>query len=483
MFPRKTGGTMVTANSASRTRVLVVDDEAGHAESLVKILEKEGHEVISAGDGAEALDKARTFAPQVILTDLVMPRMSGTELLKGVKLVAPEAEVVLMTAYGTVENAVEAMREGAYDFLAKPVKRSSVVAVVKRALEKQALLTENRALRAELESAKGGPGPDLVGASQPMQRLRDLIGQVAPSSATVLLLGESGTGKERVAREVHRLSNRANKPFVAVNCAALPESILESELFGSERGAFTGAVSREGRFERASGGTMLLDEIGDLPAAAQVKLLRVLQEGEVERLGGGAPRKVDVRILAATHRDLKQAVAEGRFREDLFYRLAVITLPIPSLRERRDDIPLLTAHFIRRHCQKHNKPSKGLSQDALDALLAHPWRGNVRELENALERAVVLCRGDAIQRSDLPEDIAGGLSASEPVDALTIKVGSPMADVEKQVIKATLLRCGDDKATAARLLGISVRTIYRRLGEMERLSGVEDDEEPPEERS
>jgi two-component system response regulator HydG len=473
---------MVTVSPpVSKARVLVVDDEAAHAESLVKILEKEGHEVQSASDGAQALEKARTFMPQVILTDLVMPRMSGTELLRGVKSVVPEAEVILMTAYGTVENAVEAMREGAYDFLSKPVKRSNVVATVRRALEKHALLTENRALRAELEVAKSAGGPDLVGASAPMQKLRELIQQVAPSSATVLLLGESGTGKERVAREVHRLSVRAHKPFVAVNCAALPESILESELFGSERGAFTGAVSREGRFERASGGTMLLDEIGDLPAQAQVKLLRVLQEGEVERLGGGAPRKVDVRIIAATHRDLKTYVAEGRFREDLFYRLAVITLNIPSLRERLDDIPLLVAHFLRRHCQKHNKALKGLSQEALDALLGHPWRGNVRELENALERAVVLSRGDSIQRGDLPEDIAGVPGAMPSAEALIVKVGSPMADVERQVIKATLAKCGDDKALTARLLGISVRTIYRRLGEMERSTSTLEDEDPPDE--
>jgi two-component system response regulator HydG len=461
-----------------RARVLVVDDEALHAETLGKILEKEGWEVQTARDGGDALELARSFSPEVILTDLVMPRMGGTELLKTVRAVAPESEVILMTAYGTVENAVEAMREGAYDFLAKPVKRSNVVATVKRALEKHALLTENRALRAELAHAKG-TGPDLVGSSVPMQRLRELIRPVADSSATVLLLGESGTGKERVAREIHALSPRKREAFVAVNCAALPESILESELFGSERGAFTGAVSREGRFERANGGTLLLDEIGDLPQSAQVKLLRVLQEGEVERLGGGAPRKVDVRILAATHRDLKVAVAEGRFREDLFYRLAVITLVTPSLRERRDDIPLLAAHFIRRHCQKHNKPAKTLSPEALEALLSHPWPGNVRELENALERAVVLSRGDTLLKSDLPDHLSGSVATAPlPVDVLAIRVGTPMVDVERQVIRATLARCGDDKAMAARSLGISVRTIYRRLGEMERPASavMEDDE-------
>ncbi|MBI5496886.1 MAG: sigma-54-dependent Fis family transcriptional regulator [Deltaproteobacteria bacterium] len=466
---------------APTARVLVVDDEAGHAESLVKILQKEGYEVQSAADGVAALEKARQFLPQVILTDLVMPRMGGTELLKGVRTVVPECEVILMTAYGTVENAVEAMREGAYDFLSKPVKRGHVVATVRRALEKQALLTENRQLRAELENAKGAAGPDLVGAAPPMQKLRELVAQVAPSSATVLLLGESGTGKERVAREIHRLSNRSSRAFVAVNCAALPESILESELFGSERGAFTGAVSREGRFERAHGGTMLLDEIGDLPAQAQVKLLRVLQEGEVERLGGGAPRKVDVRIVAATHRDLKQYVAEGRFREDLFYRLAVITLAIPPLRERLSDLPLLVSHFLARHGQKHGKPVRGMSQDAMAALHAHGWKGNVRELENALERAVVLCRGDVIQRADLPEDIAGGTGAPPAQDQLSIRVGTPMADVERQVIRATLARCNDDKALAARLLGISVRTIYRRLGEMERTQSAVDEETDPSE--
>ena len=456
--------------------VLVVDDEALHAETLAKILEKEGWRTWMARDGAEALETARVHNPEVILTDLVMPRMSGTELLKAVKAVSPESEVILMTAYGTVENAVEAMREGAYDFLAKPVKRSNVVATVRRALEKHALIHENRALRAELAQAKGS-GPDMVGASAPMQRLREMIRQVADSSATVLLLGESGTGKERVAREIHALSPRARGPFVAVNCAALPESILESELFGSERGAFTGAVSREGRFERGNGGTLLLDEVGDLPLGAQVKLLRVLQEGEVERLGGGAPRKVDVRIVAATHRDLRQAVADGHFREDLFFRLNVINLQVPPLRERHEDIPLLAAYFIRRHCSKHNRPARVISSEALEALMAHRWPGNVRELENALERAVVLSRSDTIARTDLPEDISGQPQDAAP-DFLHIRVGSPMADVEKQIIKATLARCGDDKAMAARTLGISVRTIYRRLGDMEKVaSPVEDDED------
>jgi two-component system response regulator HydG len=452
----------------------VVDDEVGHAESLLKILQKEGYEVQSATDGAEALERARMFSPEVILTDLVMPRMSGAELLKGAKAVAPEALVILMTAYGTVENAVEAMREGAYDFLTKPVKRSNVVATVRRALEKHALITENRALRAELAHVRDSR-PDLVGAAPNIQRLRELVQQVAPSSATVLLLGESGTGKERVARELHTLSPRVNKPFVAINCAALPETILESELFGSERGAFTGAVSREGRFERAHGGTMLLDEVGDLPAQAQVKLLRVLQEGEVERLGGGTPRKVDVRIIAATHRDLRQSVLAGTFREDLYYRLNVITLVVPSLRDRREDIPLLVSYFVRRHCQKHNKPLKGVSAEAMDALMACPWRGNVRELENALERAVVLSRQELIQPADLPEEVGGVSPTAEGSDVLHIKVGTPMADVERQVIRATLARHSDDKTRTARLLGISVRTIYRRLGEMERSTSTLED--------
>jgi two-component system response regulator HydG len=450
-------------------RILVVDDEAGHAETLCRILQKEGHDVASAADGAEALEKARAFLPQVVLTDLVMPRLSGTELLKALKTAVPECEVILMTAYGTVENAVEAMREGAYDFLSKPIKRSHVVAGVRRALEKQALVSENRALREELAHARQG-GSELVGQSPAMLKVRELIRQVAPSSVTVLLLGDSGTGKERVAREIHALSPRCKGAFVAVNCAALPDTILESELFGSEPGAFTGAVRREGRFERADGGTMLLDEIGDLPLPVQVKLLRVLQEGEIERLGGRSPRKVDVRIIAATHRDLKQLVEEGRFREDLFYRLHVITITLPSLRERREDVPLLAHHFLARHAQKHGKPVKGFNADALEALQAHAWRGNVRELENALERAVVLARGDYIQRADLPEEVAAGTGPAPTASTLTFRVGTPMADIERQVIRATLGVCGDDKQQAATLLGISARTIYRRLGEMERAS-------------
>lgn len=423
--------------------------------------------MLLAEDGARALEVLRQETVNVVVTDLVMPRMDGHALLRAAKTVQPACDVVLMTAYGTVENAVAAMREGAYDFVSKPVKRAEMLACMDRVLEKQALVVENRALRAELAQARGPVG--LIGQSAKMRNLVGTLRQVAPSSATVLILGESGTGKELCARALHQMSPRADAPFVAVNCAALPETILEAELFGAEAGALGSPSPQEprvGRFERADGGTLLLDEVGDIPLAMQVKLLRVLQEGEFERLGAKAPQQVDVRVVAATHKDLKAQVAAGDFREDLYYRLDVITVSAPPLREREGDIPLLAAHFLKRFSEKHNKQVAHIEQRAIAALTQYAFPGNVRELENAIERAVVLCPSETLRVEDLPDPIlAGDAAASEKQETIHFRVGSTMEQLEKAAIDATLRHTAQDKQLTAKLLGISLRTLYRRLEE------------------
>jgi len=331
--------------SVQSCALLVVDDDRSNLESIQRTFEREKIEVLTANDGREALDLLRHRKVGVVLTDLMMPGMSGLELLRAVKTVSPETEVILMTAFGTVETAVEAMKEGAWDFVTKPFKRIQIVKAVRRALDQQSLVLENLALRTELLDSRRDRS--IVGNSPQIRQLLDMVRQVAPSHATVLLQGESGTGKELIARALHTSSGRANKPFIALNCAALPESLLEAELFGHEKGAFTGAASRrQGRFELADNGTLFLDELGEMSPQVQVKLLRVLQEGEFERVGGTQTLKVDTRIVAATNKDLKSEVEGGRFREDLYYRLNVITITLPPLRERKEDIPLLAQHFL-----------------------------------------------------------------------------------------------------------------------------------------
>jgi two-component system response regulator HydG len=368
----------------------------------------------------------------------------------------------MMTAYGTVETAVQAMREGAYDFVEKPLKRMTIIKSVRKAAERQSLVAENRSLRNEIKLLTKR---EIVGSSPALRRVLEVATQAAPSSATVLVLGESGTGKELLARFIHDHSSRARAPFVAVNCAAIPETILEAELFGHERGAFTGALARrEGRFAKASGGTLFLDEIGELSAAVQVKLLRVLQEGEYEPVGGDTVR-ADVRIVAATNKDLRAEVAAGRFREDLFYRLNVIAITAPPLRSRREDIPLLVDHFLGVYCAKNNRSRLEAPRDVLQILMDYPWPGNVRELENVVERAVVLCRSDKLTPDDLPESIRQAPGA-EP-SSLTFSVGTPLDEVERRLIRETLRHARGDKSVAAQLLGISTRTIYRKLGEGE----------------
>jgi two-component system, NtrC family, response regulator HydG len=449
--------------------ILIADDERSNLESLSRIFAKEGWRVATAESGAAALEVLRRERVAVLVTDLMMPGMSGEALLRAARTVSPDTEVVLVTAYGTVEAAVSAMKEGAYDFITKPVKRHAIVKTVRQALEKANLLAENRALRAQLAGLGVAAGP-LIGNAPAFRAALDALRQAAPTSATVLLHGESGTGKELAARLVHDLSPRASGPFVPINCAAIPETILESELFGYEKGAFTGAAGRkEGRFERAHGGTLFLDEVGEMSPSVQVKLLRVLQDGLVERLGGTQPVQVDVRLVAATNKDLGQEVKAGRFREDLFYRLNVVAIRLPPLRERRQDVPLLASAFLRRLAQKHGKAIDGFAPAALGALEAYGWPGNVRELEHAVERAVVLSRGGAAEEADLPEAVrqahggASGDRGAAPPGSIAVAIGTPMDEVERLLIRETLRHTRGDKNLAAQLLGIAARTIYRKL--------------------
>ncbi|MBV8760898.1 MAG: sigma-54-dependent Fis family transcriptional regulator [Deltaproteobacteria bacterium] len=444
--------------------VLVVDDEPAIVESLTKIFRREGLNVLAATDGTAGLDLLRKHRVGVLLTDLMMPNTSGMDLLRAAKTIAPETEVVLMTAYGTVETAVDAMKEGAYDFVTKPLKRAHVVRIIRNALEKQSLLVENRSLKAQLAEKRRRA---IIGTSLAWRRTMDIVMQAAPSEATVLLLGESGTGKELLARALHENSARAKGPFIAVNCAAIPESILEAELFGYEKGAFTGAsTARDGRFEAAHGGTLFLDEIGEISRHVQVKLLRVLQEGEIERLGGsGKPRRIDVRIVAATNVNLAEEVKAGRFREDLYYRLNVIPVNVPPLRDRRDDISLLAQHFVQVYAEKNGKAITGLSPTALERLTEYGWPGNVRELENAIERAVVLTRAGhtVIDEDALPREIRDATPGTASATSLTFPIGMPLAEIEMRVIHETLRHTRGDKRLTAKLLGIATRTIYRRL--------------------
>jgi two-component system response regulator HydG len=447
----------------SQPTLLVVDDEVSNLESLERIFAREGLLVVTAQIGKDALEILRKRRVDVLLTDLMMPGVSGVDLLKAARQLSPETEVVVMTAYGSVENAVEAMREGAYDFITKPLKRAHVVRVVGKALEKLSLVSENRSLKAQLEATRRRP---IVGQSLSIRRTLEVVQQAAPSLATVLLLGESGTGKELIARRIHELSPRAGRPFIPVNCAAIPESILEAELFGYEKGAFTGAVQRrDGRFSLADGGTLFLDEIGEIPLSVQVKLLRVLQEGEIERLGG-RPQKVDIRLVAATNRDLRRAVQEGGFREDLFYRLNVIAVTVPPLRDHPDDVPLLVDHFLSRFREKNAKAITGCTRAAIEALSAYHWPGNVRELENAVERAVVLTKANVIDVGDLPREVCGVRPTSQG-HTLNFEIGTPLEEIELRVIQETLRHTKGDKRLAAQLLGIATRTIYRKIDRTE----------------
>ncbi len=440
-------------------KILVVDDEPSNRQVLGRILAREGYEVAQASDGRAALEMVREGGIALVLADLRMPGMDGMELLRAIRVVERDIEVIVMTAYGTVEVAVDAMKEGAYDFITKPLRRVELVTTVRKALEKQHLAGENRVLRARLERGE----EQVVGHSAPFRHLLDQVEQVAPSDASVMFTGESGTGKGVMARMLHRQSPRASNRLVTVNCAAIPESLLESELFGYEKGAFTGALTRkDGRFDLARGGTLFLDEVTEMSPAIQVKLLRVLQENEYERVGGTRTIKADCRVMSATNRNIDEMVASGSFREDLYYRLNVIRLIVPSLRERSEDIPLLVRHFLVHFVQKNNKHLDSISPEAMDAMVGYHWPGNVRELENVVERAVVLARGSQLGLDDLPEQVRGGLGSKQ---VLTFRVGTPLKTLERRMIQETLRFTRGDKNLAAGLLGITSRTIYRREAE------------------
>jgi two-component system response regulator HydG len=455
--------------TTDRKNILLVDDHQPFRDSLAKILSGEGWRIFGANDGEEALAILRREEVHLILTDLKMPKMDGVELLKVAKTIRAEVEVILITGYGTVDTAVTAMKDGAFDYIQKPFKPREILKLVRKALEKQTLVLENRMLQ---EKIKDYQRPDkIIGRSPAMKRVLEIVAQVAPSSATVLIQGESGTGKEVIAQAIHDVSPRASKPFIKVSCAALPETLLEAELFGYERGAFTGATARkEGRFELADGGTLFLDEIGEISPTMQVKLLRVLQVGEFERLGGTRTIRADVRLVAATNMNLSEAVERKTFREDLYSRLNVITLTLPPLREREEDIPLLAHHFLEVFQKKNSKEIQGIAPESLDLMLRYHWPRNVRQLENALERAVVLARGKTIGPGDLPPEIlkavqgaAGRGKAILDDKLISIPLGTPLEAIEKQVIEETLKYSRGDKNVASKILGISSRTIYRKI--------------------
>jgi DNA-binding NtrC family response regulator len=434
----------------------VVDDEANIRESLRDWLKDIGYEVSIAGDGQKALEIAARDVPDIVITDLVMPGTDGIELTRRLKETCPDTDIVLITAFASVPTAIEAIRAGAYDYVEKPFCPERLELVIKKIIEHQDIVRENFSLRQKLDSQYRFE--NIIAKSHRMQEVFEVVRVVAKSNATVLVTGESGTGKELIARAIHNLSQRRGKPFVAVSCAALPESLLESELFGHERGAFTGATSqKKGKFEYAHTGTLFLDEIGDISPNVQVHLLRVIEEKEFNRVGGNEPIKVDVRIISATNRDLKAGMEKGQFREDLYYRLNVVAIHLPPLRERREDIPPLAEHFLRKFAMENHKEIKDFSPDANELMMKYEWPGNIRELENAIERAVILARGEFITQDELP-----GIGASlASVDL----AGKSLRDLEKECIMGTLRKTGGNISESARILGITRMTLYNKMKE------------------
>lgn len=454
----------------SKVRILVVDDDLAHAESLVDVLEGEGYECEMAGSGGEAVSalEARTFA--VVLTDLRMADLSGLEVLKHAGQLQPDAAVILITGHASIETAVDAMRAGALDYLPKPVKLPELRSKVARAVERfrlrsqnEELLRQNADLRRQLDKRFGFEG--ILGHSPEIQRVLETLGQVASTSANVLILGESGTGKELVAHALHNNSPRASKNFVAVNSAAMSEGLIESELFGHVKGAFTGATAdKVGRVAYADGGTLFLDEVGDMPKATQAKLLRVLESREVMPVGGNKASKVDIRLIAATHQDLKAMVEEGTFREDLYYRLQVVTLVLPPLRKRQGDVPILVEHFIKEFAGLHGRSVHAITPEARALLVRYPWPGNIRELRNAVENMVVLARGDCLTVEDLPEAIRGGQSSGAASGGYPL-AGASLAEVERALISANLELMSGNRQKTAQVLGMGERTLYRKIKE------------------
>jgi two-component system response regulator HydG len=449
-----------TTDAKKSVRILVVDDEASARSGMERLLRQEGYTVDTAEDGRAALASAADRPPDLVITDLKMPEMDGVELVTRLHEQDPDLPVIVATAFGDVASAVAAMRAGAEDYFTKPVEFDALLLSLERALSRRDLRVEAENLRRQLRERDGEGLQGLIGTSPAMQKVYRTARQVSSSRATVLITGESGTGKGELARAIHALSPRAKAPFVALQCSALAESLLESELFGHERGSFTGADrKRIGRFEQAHGGTLFLDEVGEIAAATQVKLLRVLQERTFERVGGNESIGVDVRVLAATNRDLAADVREGRFREDLYYRLNVVHIDMPPLRVRGGDVLVLANHFLRRFAEENRKRIDGFSDEARTKILSHRWPGNVRELENAIERAVVLCEGNRIAEQDLPVDVA-------PLSRGAVQIpGATMGDIERYAILTTLEAVKGSTSKAAEILDVSVRTIQYRLNE------------------
>jgi two-component system response regulator PilR (NtrC family) len=442
--------------------ILVADDEPGVRESLAEVLRDAGYVVQSASDGAAALAALEAGDFAVVVTDLRMPGADGLTVLRRARELSPQTFVLVMTAHGSIETAVEALRAGAADYLLKPVVFDDLLAKVERLLEHRHLAWQTQMLRREVEAQYDVEG--LVGQSRPMQEVFDLLKKVAPTQSTVLISGESGTGKEVVARAIHRFSQVAQKVFLPVNCAAIPENLLESQLFGHVRGAFTGAVtSQEGLFSRARGGTIFLDEIGDMPFGLQSKLLRTIEAKEILPVGSGQPVTVDVRIIAASNRDLAQMVEEGKFRDDLYYRLNVVNIRLPPLRERREDIPSLVEYLVRRHNREMKRAYRGVDNATLKLLMSQPWKGNVRELDNVIEHAMILGDGEWITAKDLPGTLRGAEEALPPVGD---ELREALRAYERLHIESVLRRNGNDKRKAADLLGLSLSSLYRKLNEL-----------------
>ena len=441
--------------------ILVVDDEVNIRNALVTMLEKKGHQVRGVGTGEEALEQLEAATVDLVITDLRMPGIGGMEFLRRLKDSRPDTDVVVMTAYGSIDTAVEAMRYGAYDYLTKPIDRERFPVVIDKALERHALARENKQLRDRLETRVRFD--QMVGESEPMQRVYSLVEMVADSAVTVLLTGESGTGKELVARAIHNKSTRANGPFVTLNCGALPENLFESELFGYEKGAFTGAMTTKvGRFELADGGTLLLDEVGELSLKSQVDFLRVLETKEFRRLGGTKLIRVDTRIVAATNRNLEESVKEGDFRDDLYYRLNVVPIRLPPLRERADDIPLLVERFLAEFSSQHHREPKDVSREAMRLLRLYAWPGNIRQLRNLMERLVVTVKDATLQPEHLPEEIQ---VSKEDTPTMLVTLGSSLEEIEREAIRRTLAEVTNHRERAAKLLGISLRALQYKIKE------------------
>ena len=461
--------------AAARGSILIVDDERSMREMLALYLARAGHAVESAGSGAEARRALAARERDLVITDLQRPDASGLDVLAECKALYPETQVVMVTAYATAETAIAAMKAGAYDYLVKPFKLDEVGLVVERALERRQLMRQNVALRDEI---KGRYRLDrLLGKSAAMQRVFDMLRKIAPARTSVLLVGESGTGKELAARALHELSPRAERSFVAVNCGAIPETLIESELFGHVKGSFTGAsADKEGLFEAAHGGTLMLDEVAELPLGMQVKLLRVLQERKVKPVGGVSEREIDVRVVAATNRDLETEVEKGTFRQDLYYRLNVIQVRMPPLRERREDVPLLVDHFVKKFAAEHAQPIAGVDADAMAALTAHNFPGNVRELENLVERAVTLASSDGRISADALPDLSRAeraAAAGPDLPASGFDLERELESFERGLLLKGLERTGGNRTLAARLLGVSFRSLRYRLSKLG-ISGGDD---------